>query len=519
MRSASAGTLFNSFSNMLFRNILLSAGLLLGATTAFAAPQQKAAKPHIIVTCDPELDDNNSMIRFLLYSSDFDVRGLIYASSQFHWKGDGKGTTWWMPGREYSKLPGTKPMTSYRYAPDERFIDADVDCYEKAYPNLIKHHDGYPSPAYLRSKIREGNVSFDSDMSKDTPGSELIKQELLDPDTTTLFLQVWGGASTIARALKSIEDIYSGQANWQAIKDHVSKKAVLCMSGDQDDTYTHYIHPFWPGIKTLEAGGMQVNLTFFGPITASEEDKVYYSPEWTQKNIRSKGAFGERYRVWGDGKQMVKGDRFDFFGVCELGKEELQRQGYVLWMPLQPKGTFISEGDTFCYLNMINNGLDAWKNQTWGGWTGARLDIPKDVDSRKVSSYTKEQIGFPDFTPAVQNGFAARMAWSVTPNYKDANHEPVIDGPATMIAAPGQTITLKCKVSDPDNNKVAVEWMQFKVGGTKDLLSFGNAKSATTTVTIPATAKSGEQLHAILQATDNGTPALTHYKRVIITVK
>jgi len=61
--------------------------------------------------------------------------------------------------------------------------------------------------------------------------------------------------------------------------------------------------------------------------------------------------------------------------------------------------------------------------------------------------------------------------------------------------------------------------MQFKVGGTKDLLSFGNAKSATTTVTIPATAKSGEQLHAILQATDNGTPALTHYKRVIITVK
>ena len=42
---------------MLFRNILLSAGLLLGATTAFAAPQQKAAKPHIIVTCDPELDD------------------------------------------------------------------------------------------------------------------------------------------------------------------------------------------------------------------------------------------------------------------------------------------------------------------------------------------------------------------------------------------------------------------------------------------------------------------------------
>lgn len=512
---------------MSFRNIILSfvafgaAGVLpvVASPSSALATSSASAKPHIIVTCDPELDDNNSMIRFLLYSSDFDVRGLIYASSQFHWKGDGKGTTWWMPGREYSKLPDTKPMTSYRYSWDERFIDADVDAYEKVYPNLIRHHDGYPTPAYLRSKIREGNVAFDSDMSKDTPGSELIKAELLDPDTTTLFLQVWGGASTIARALKSIEDIYSGQANWPAIKAHVSKKAVLCMSGDQDDTYTHYIHPFWPAIKTFETGGMQVNLTFFGPILASDADKVYYSPEWTAKNIRAKGPFGERYRVWGDGKQMVKGDRFDFFGVSELGKEELQRRGYILWMPLQPKGTFISEGDTWCYLNMIDNGLDAWKDQTWGGWTGARLDIPKDVDSRKVADYVKEQIGFPDFTPAVQNAFAARMAWSVTPNYKDANHEPVIDGPTTLTAAPGQTVTLKCKVSDPDKDKVAVEWRQFRVGGTKDLLSFGNSHAATTTVTIPATAHSGEQLHAILQATDDGTPALTHYKRVIITVR
>ena len=512
---------------MSFRNIILSFVALgaAGVSPVVASPSSApaassvSAKPAIIVTCDPELDDNNSMIRFLLYSSDFDVRGLVYASSQFHWKGDGKGTTWWMPGREYSKLPDTKPMTSYRYAPDERFIDDNVDVYEKVYPNLVKHHAGYPTPAYLRSKIREGNVAFDSDMSKDTPGSELIKQELLSPDTTTLFLQVWGGASTIARALKSIEDIYSGQANWPAIKAHVSKKAVLCMSGDQDDTYTHYIHPFWPDIKTFETGGMQVNLTFFGPITAAPADKVYYSPEWTEKYIRSKGAFGARYRVWGDGKQMVKGDRFDFFGVSELGKEELKKQGYILWMPLQPKGTFISEGDTWCYLSMIDNGLDAWKNQTWGGWTGARLDIPKDVDSRKVSAYVKEQMGFPDFTPAVQNGFAARMAWSVTPNFKDANHEPAISGPTAVTAAPGQTVTLKCKVSDPDNDKVNVEWMQFKVGGTKDLLTFGNASSATTTVTIPASAKHGEQLHAILQATDNGEPALTHYKRVVITVR
>ncbi len=50
---------------------------------------QTALKPRIIITADPELDDNNSLIRFLLYSTDVQVEGLIYASSQFHWKGDG----------------------------------------------------------------------------------------------------------------------------------------------------------------------------------------------------------------------------------------------------------------------------------------------------------------------------------------------------------------------------------------------------------------------------------------------
>ncbi|WP_417935539.1 nucleoside hydrolase-like domain-containing protein [Flagellimonas amoyensis] len=45
-----------------------------------------------MVTANPELDDNNSLIRFLLYSTDYDIEGLICTSSGYHWKGDGKGT-------------------------------------------------------------------------------------------------------------------------------------------------------------------------------------------------------------------------------------------------------------------------------------------------------------------------------------------------------------------------------------------------------------------------------------------
>ena len=31
--------------------------------------------------------------------------------------------------------------------------------------------------------------------------------------------------------------------------------------------------------------------------------------------VSSKGPLGAHYRVWGDGKQMVKADRFDYFGL------------------------------------------------------------------------------------------------------------------------------------------------------------------------------------------------------------
>src|SRR5918993_2649231 len=92
----------------------------------------KPTKPRIVVTCDPELDDNNSLIRFLLYSTDFDVQGLIYTSSAFHWKGDGKGTKWFVPGREYARFGlDTCPCTSWRWDPNESFIHDVVAGYEK----------------------------------------------------------------------------------------------------------------------------------------------------------------------------------------------------------------------------------------------------------------------------------------------------------------------------------------------------------------------------------------------------
>src|SRR5687768_13380744 len=124
--------------------------ILLIYNASHAQNSINTSKPRIIVTCDPELDDNNSLLRFLLYSTDFDVQGLIYSSSAFHWKGDGKGTKWFVPGREYARFGlDTCPCTSWRWSPNERFIHDVVAAYEKVYPNLKVHNNNYPRPEQI----------------------------------------------------------------------------------------------------------------------------------------------------------------------------------------------------------------------------------------------------------------------------------------------------------------------------------------------------------------------------------
>src|SRR5512145_3097729 len=87
----------NKFMKKSFFLLCLITTLLRVDTMAQKGQSQTASvgevKPRTIVTCDPELDDNNSMIRFILHATDFQIDGLVYTSSRFHWKGDGKGTT------------------------------------------------------------------------------------------------------------------------------------------------------------------------------------------------------------------------------------------------------------------------------------------------------------------------------------------------------------------------------------------------------------------------------------------
>lgn len=539
------------------RSSILKIFLFLGASAAVAVAQTqtggalaKPSKPRIIVTTDPELDDSNSMVRFLLYSTDYQVEGLVYASSQFHWKGDGTGKTWFVAGRQYTR-DGRKicPCTSWRW--ENHYIHDAVAAYEKAYPNLKIHNVDYPAPEYLKSVIRYGNIEFDGEMSKDTPGSNLIKEKILDDKPGPLYITAWGGSSTIARALKSIQDQYEGTVEWAPLQDKISKKVII-LGGDQDNTDARYIRPNWPNIPHGITGGWRgVPLGYGAQRGLQPEDAQYYSTKWEKENISSKGPIGAFWRVWGDGKQMAEGsgiDPFDYFGLSGYTEEQLTAMGYLVWFPVGEKGSFLAEGDSGTFMPLLDTGLRSSGNNltrqsgglgampTSGAGAGrgaastsgaaGGAGAPRQVTSAEMLASIKSRSPSPrpdpDFIPAVWNDFAARMKWAVTPSYKDANHKPTVEvqGPLDRTAKPGATVELSALTADPDKNLVSVKWWQYKNSGTyPGAIKIAAPTALKTSFQVPADAEPGATIHVVVEATDNGTPALTHYRHLVITVE
>src|SRR5829696_8682082 len=89
---------------------------------AAAATVATSAKPRVIVLTDisNEPDDEESLVRFLVYSNEFDVEGLIATTST------------WLKERTREEL-----------------IRRQVEAYAKVRPNLLVHAPGFPAPEQL----------------------------------------------------------------------------------------------------------------------------------------------------------------------------------------------------------------------------------------------------------------------------------------------------------------------------------------------------------------------------------
>lgn len=499
------------------------------------APQSvpPASRPRTIITTDSEADDINSFLRLLYYANELDIVGLIYNSSVHHWQGDGVHTL--REAREAGMLTSFMGETAgsearsddaltWRWEPMgwmERIILED---YARIYPNLLQHDRSYPSPADLWATVAVGNVTFESDFSADTEGSELIEAALLDDDPRPLYLQVWGGTNTIARALFSIETRYLGSDEWADIKAKVTRKAVILSIGQQDTAYADYIAEAWPEIPLLDFDGAFGGFTSFSRRFASPEVLPYYQASFWAPNIKyGHGPVLAHYGLIGDGTYFEgEGDnpgwqpgmakdpsRFKMFDLIG-GFERLDWTG---------------EGDTPAFMCLIPTGLRFVEDPSLGGWGGRLVATEANPRTFVAGEDHNPHAGLDQrlhtvarWTAAFQNDFAARADWGITPDYRGANHAPVVSGPADVTLAPGGSAPLVATASDPDGDALTVRWWVYAEAGTLSDDPTLDADGFEATITLPSTAQPGQRAVVVIEVTDDGTPALTRYAQVVVTV-
>lgn len=470
-----------------------------------------------IVTTDGEIDDVDTFVRFLLYTNEFDTEGLVYSSSMWHWKGDGKGTTM------VSEMEMTRNMYGERRElrwPGTHWMQELLAEYDKVHPNLLLHDKNYPTAEELMALIKVGNIDFEGEMEKRTEGSEWIAQKLLDEDDREIFLQAWGGTNTIARALKSIEEDYSDQKDWQAVKERVSKKAILYTIMDQDATYRKYIGPTWPKIRVFYNANQFWCFAYPWKQVVPKDQQPYLEGTFMGANIiNGHGPLLKKYYSHGDGQKQA-GDPDHFQGdITKITNTNVGNFG---------KYDFISEGDSPAFLHLVDVGLNNYEDPSYGGWSGRFVksaDNPyryEDGDAAAdLNPWTGElDRSYPQtrWIKPMQLDFAARADWCVKP-FEEANHAPkikVAEG-NTINTGSGETVVLSLSSKDVDSHPVHFKvWCYAEAGAGSVTVEL---KTDTASIKIPETAKTGERYHVIVEGTDVGFPALTSYQRVIFNVK
>ncbi len=472
----------------LFHLIVVS--LFLGYTTVFAEKNQENHRVIILSDIEADPDDTQSLVRLFLYSNVIDIKGLVAT------------TSCWKQGN-------IQPASIHRI----------IDRYGLVYPNLIKHEDGFPAPNVLHALVKAGQPGYglaDIGTGKETEGSNLIIEELEKDDDRPLWISVWGGVNTLAQTLHTIRETRSEEVAAALI----DKIRVYTIS-DQDDTGS-WIRNEFPGVFYIVTPGDNYAWSTWIAINNEIEgiDNSSVGNTWFADNIQQDhGPLGAAYPdvAWG------------------------------------------VEGDTPAFLSLIPNGLNVPERPDWGGWGGRYErylpEFSKDWEGGSIvtaipetrpfwtnaddtyipyvfseykrsfkpgeKTFTGNQVTLWRWRDDFQNDFAARMDWCVS-SYEEANHAPVIvlNHPEEITVKSGAGFSLGAFNSyDPDGDSYHFLWTHYQEAGSyNEQLNFVPPNQHMAHMTAPVVEQT-ETLHIILKMTDKGTPRMSSYKRIIVTVE
>ncbi len=427
-------------------------------------------KTRLLITTDigGDPDDQQSLIRLMLYTCDFELEGIVTSAA------------------------GTQgELGESIIRPD--LVEKTIHSYGEVWPNLVKHNENFPSPEHLLSVIKKGNPFRGWENigeGHDTEGSEWIIRCIDKEDPLPLNIAVWGGQTDVVQALWKIKNTRTSEE----YKNATARFRIYDIA-DQDSLFKGIKKRFpdlFYVISIAPAGNDKRNAAFRGMYLGGDESLT--SAEWIREYITGgHGPLGALYPL-------------------------------KTWTAPNPHGV-LKEGDTPSWFYFLENGLNVPAHPEYGGWGGRFQKINEEYYTGATDSYrgeTNTRATVYRWRNDFQREFAGRMDWCVK-DVTDANHSPIIavnghsDKEALVIHKnPGEKIRLDAKGSkDPDGDIITFEWVVYSEAGNFKGNFHAPAEGPRADFPMPEL-EENTSIHLILRGTDNGTPNLTGYKRIIL---
>ena len=440
-----------------FRNHWVVAALL---ALAFVGTATASDRLRFLIETDAggDPDDEQSLVRFLLYANEWDIEGII------------------------ANRPTTRPRENLN--PERTGLGVVrrlIDAYGQCYSNLVQHDRRYPTPEFLRQRTVAGYDDTDDAV-------QFIIAAVDKPDPRPLWYSDWGtdnGAATnnLKRALDRVrrERDAAGYAKF---------KSRLRLTSY--DLYGEHTDKFAPPFPIL------VN-TFQPPMDGKRWYHRFSALTSTaggfdiERDIRTgHGPLGALYPTntthWGK-----EGDTPTFLYLVPNGLGNPEQPSWGSWAGRYGPNTNYPGRPCFW----------AIERDSWNGTTNRDNTLLR-------------------WAVHLQNDFKARLDWCVNDfAHANHPPVPRVAGALQRTVTSGQQVLLDATAStDPDGQPLRFEWIHYPEPGNYrgPALEIPGATSARASFTAPPV-ESPQTLHVILLVTDTGQQPLTRYARLLVTVQ
>ena len=260
-----------------------------------------ASRPRLLVLTDigGDPDDQQSMIRLMMYANEFQIEGLVATAS------------------------GTRGELKEAVVRPDLILQI-IDAYNQVLPNLKQHANNWPEADQLRAFVKSGNRFRErSHIGKghETEGSRWIVERVDggSPDQP-LNITVWGGQTDLAQALSDVKR----ERGTEGLAEFAGKLRVFDIN-DQDGI-ADWMHDEFPGMHYILAsaakGKDKREGTYRGMYLTGDQELT--SRRWIDDNVRSKGPLGALYptRTWtapNPHSCLKEGDTPSWFFFLPLG--------------------------------------------------------------------------------------------------------------------------------------------------------------------------------------------------------